>query len=262
MNSILIVDDNVGFRLQVRELLEADGFDVVGESEDGTSGVAAARFLRPDLVLLDVKLPDIEGFEIAQALAMDGTPPSVVLTSSREASAYGPRVAGSRALGFIAKDELSGAAIRVLAGGRWRSGSSSPTTPSSCARGSRAWWWRPGSTWSRRPGTPSSCSPPSREHRPDVAIFDIRIPLTHTDEGLRAAEAIRGARHRRRHPCPVPVRRDDLRPPSGRRWRGRTSCCRHRTTTAVSSRASRTCAAERRRDRGTVWAVRPSTGET
>jgi DNA-binding NarL/FixJ family response regulator len=117
MNTILIVDDHPGFRLQARALLEADGLDVVGESEDGASGLAAARLLRPDLVLLDIGLPDVEGFEIARALAADGTPPFVVLTSSREASEYGPRLASSRVLGFIPKEELSGAAIRALMDG-------------------------------------------------------------------------------------------------------------------------------------------------
>jgi DNA-binding NarL/FixJ family response regulator len=114
VNTILIVDDNAGFRLQARALLQADGFDVIGESPDGTTGLAAARSLMPDLVLLDIGLPDVEGFEVARALAVDGPPPFVVLTSSREASAYGPRLASSRVLGFIPKDELSGAAIRAL----------------------------------------------------------------------------------------------------------------------------------------------------
>lgn len=117
MHSILIIDDNPGFRLQARAMLEADGFDVVGEAEDGTSGLAAARAVRPHLVLLDIGLPDIEGFEVAQALAVDGPPPYVVLTSSREASEYGPRLASSRVLGFVAKDELTGAAIRAMADG-------------------------------------------------------------------------------------------------------------------------------------------------
>src|SRR3954447_25539493 len=114
MNTILIVDDNAGFRLQARAILEGDGFNVVGESADGTSGLEAARSLRPDLVLLDIGLPDVEGFEVARQLAVDGPPPFVVLTSSREASAYGPRLASSRILGFIPNDELSGAVIRAL----------------------------------------------------------------------------------------------------------------------------------------------------
>ena len=92
MNTILIVDDHAGFRVQARAILEADGFVVVGEADDGASGLAAARSIRPDLVLLDIGLPDIEGFDVARELAVDGPPPFVVLTSSREASSYGPRL--------------------------------------------------------------------------------------------------------------------------------------------------------------------------
>ena len=117
MNTILIVDDHAGFRLQARALLEADGFSVVGEAADGASGLLAARSLRPDLLLLDIGLPDLEGFEIADQLALDGPPPLVVLTSSRQASEYGPRLASSRVLGFIPKEDLSGSAIRALANG-------------------------------------------------------------------------------------------------------------------------------------------------
>jgi DNA-binding NarL/FixJ family response regulator len=117
MRSILIIDDHSTFRVQARAILEADGFSVVGEAADGSSGLAAARSLRPDLVLLDIGLPDVEGFEVARALAIDGPPPFVVLTSSRDASAYGPRLSSSRVLGFVPKDELSGAAIRALTDG-------------------------------------------------------------------------------------------------------------------------------------------------
>jgi DNA-binding NarL/FixJ family response regulator len=114
MHTILIVDDHPGFRLQARALLEADGFSVVAEAADGASGLRAARQLRPDLVLLDIGLPDIEGFEVARQLAAGGSPPLVVLTSTREASEYGPRLEAAGTLGFIAKDELSGTAIRSL----------------------------------------------------------------------------------------------------------------------------------------------------
>jgi DNA-binding NarL/FixJ family response regulator len=115
MHTILIVDDHAPFRAQARALLEADGFTIVGESETGSTGLAAARALRPHLVLLDIGLPDIEGFEVARELAADGPPPFVVLTSTREASEYGSRLANSQVLGFIPKDELSGAALRALA---------------------------------------------------------------------------------------------------------------------------------------------------
>jgi DNA-binding NarL/FixJ family response regulator len=114
MTTVLIVDDHGPFRVHARAILEADGFTVVGESDTGLAGLAAARSLKPHLVLLDIGLPDVEGFEVARVLAVDGPPPFVVLTSSREASAYGPRLASSRVLGFIPKDELSGAAIRAL----------------------------------------------------------------------------------------------------------------------------------------------------
>jgi len=114
VTTILIVDDHAAFRLQARALLTADGFTVIGEAADGLSGLAAVRTLQPDLVLLDIGLPDVEGFEVARELAVSGPPPLVVLTSSREASAYGSRLAGSRVLGFIPKDELSGAALRAL----------------------------------------------------------------------------------------------------------------------------------------------------
>jgi DNA-binding NarL/FixJ family response regulator len=112
--TILIIDDHAPFRIQARAILAADGFSVVGEAVDGASGLDAARRLRPDLVLLDIGLPDVEGFDVARVLAIDGPPPLVVLTSSREASEYGPRLASSRVLGFIPKDELSGDAIRAL----------------------------------------------------------------------------------------------------------------------------------------------------
>lgn len=114
MTTVLIIDDHAAYRTQARSLLAADGFDVVGEAVDGTSGLEAVRSLRPDVVLLDIGLPDIEGFEVAKELALTGPPPLVVLTSSREASEYGPRLVASQVAGFIPKDELSGAALRAL----------------------------------------------------------------------------------------------------------------------------------------------------
>jgi DNA-binding NarL/FixJ family response regulator len=111
MRTIFIIDDNAGFRRQARAVLEADGLSVVGEAADGLSGLAAVRAVRPDLVLLDIGLPDIEGFEVADALATDQPTSLVVLTSSRSASEYGPRLSSSPVLGFLPKDELSGTAI-------------------------------------------------------------------------------------------------------------------------------------------------------
>ncbi len=113
--TVLIVDDHVEFRSLARVLLEADGFVVLGEAADGESALAAAARLRPELVLLDVQLPDLDGFAVADRLA-DGSraAPAVVLISSREASSYRRRLADSPAIGFLAKSELSGAALSAL----------------------------------------------------------------------------------------------------------------------------------------------------
>jgi DNA-binding NarL/FixJ family response regulator len=114
VTSILIVDDHPSFRATARLLLEAEGYDVVGEAPDGTSGISAAGALRPDVVLLDVNLPDLDGFAVAERISGAEGAPAVVLVSSRDPSDYGPLVRASGARGFIAKGELSGAAIAAL----------------------------------------------------------------------------------------------------------------------------------------------------
>src|SRR3954447_15918399 len=112
--TVLIVDDHPSFRATARALLEAEGFDVVGEAADGATGVMRARELQPEVVLLDVQLPDTDGFAVASALTANGDGPSVVLTSSRDVMDYGGLVADSGARGFVAKAELSGEAISAL----------------------------------------------------------------------------------------------------------------------------------------------------
>jgi DNA-binding NarL/FixJ family response regulator len=111
-HTVLIVDDHAGFRHAARALLEADGFRVVGESATGTEGIEAAGRLRPEIVLLDVGLPDLSGMEVCGRLRhAPGGGPSVVLTSSRDASDYPPDFDDCGARGFIAKAELSGDAL-------------------------------------------------------------------------------------------------------------------------------------------------------
>ncbi|MGD0249104.1 MAG: response regulator transcription factor [Candidatus Limnocylindrales bacterium] len=114
MRTILIVDDHASFRRQARAQLEAGGCAVVGEATDGRSAIELAARLRPGVVLLDIGLPDIDGFEVARQLSAGETPPQVILTSSRDAASYGPRIAQSPAAGFIAKDALSGPALAAL----------------------------------------------------------------------------------------------------------------------------------------------------
>ena len=112
--TVLIVDDHAGFRSAARMLLEADGFRVVGEEATGGEGLAAAERLRPDLVLLDVQLPDLDGMEVCHRIrAWNG--PAVVLTSSRDASDYPPHFDHCGARGFIPKAELTGTALAALA---------------------------------------------------------------------------------------------------------------------------------------------------
>jgi CheY-like chemotaxis protein len=110
--AILIVDDHDGFRAFARRMLEAAGFKVA-EAATGAEATEVARTVRPGLVLLDVQLPDFDGFEVARRLAVLPTgSPVVVLTSTREARDYGGRIAASPAAGFLPKDQLSGAALR------------------------------------------------------------------------------------------------------------------------------------------------------
>jgi CheY-like chemotaxis protein len=109
--TVLIVDDHPGFRAAARRLLELEGYVVVGEAEDGMTALARARELRPEVILLDVQLPDIDGFEVAERMSGWEVTPAVVLTSSREASDYGPCLDRAPAAGFLPKAELSAAGI-------------------------------------------------------------------------------------------------------------------------------------------------------
>jgi CheY-like chemotaxis protein len=114
--TVLIVDDHEAFRESATALLEAEGFDVVGAAADGDDAVAQAKRLRPQVVLLDIQLPGLDGFAVAERMTALPDAPRVVLISSRRASAYGPRLGAASALGFITKQELSGEALAALVG--------------------------------------------------------------------------------------------------------------------------------------------------
>jgi DNA-binding NarL/FixJ family response regulator len=113
-DTVLIVDDHAAYRRSAAALLEAEGFAVVGEAADGAEAIEAATRLRPAIVLLDIQLPGIDGLQVAERLAGAADPPAVVLISSRDAAAYGPRLQAVPARGFIAKRDLSGAALAAL----------------------------------------------------------------------------------------------------------------------------------------------------
>jgi DNA-binding NarL/FixJ family response regulator len=112
--TVLVVDDHPSFRRCARVLLGAEGFEVVGEAEDGAGAIALVRELEPELVLLDIQLPDLNGFEVASRLLARDPGLAIVLVSSRDRSQYGSLVETSGARGFIAKDDLSGTAVERL----------------------------------------------------------------------------------------------------------------------------------------------------
>lgn len=114
VTTLLIVDDHQEFRREARALLEAEGLSVVGEAADGRSALDETAALEPDVVLLDIGLPDLDGFEIASRLARREPAPGIVLISSRDARTYAGRIATSPVAGFLRKDDLSAAAIEAL----------------------------------------------------------------------------------------------------------------------------------------------------
>jgi DNA-binding NarL/FixJ family response regulator len=113
---VLVVDDHAPFRALAGELLQSAGYEVIGEAGDGRHAMDVCARLRPDIVLLDVQLPDVDGFAVAALLAAQEGGPVVVLTSTRDAGAYRRRLATSTVRGFIHKPDLSGAALAALLG--------------------------------------------------------------------------------------------------------------------------------------------------
>lgn len=115
--TVLIVDDHAPFRELVRQLLEEEGFTVVGEAANGTGAISDIETLKPQVVLLDLQLPDISGLEVARRVtSANGERPAVVLTSTRDGADFGDLIGDSGARGFIGKSELSGDALRQLVG--------------------------------------------------------------------------------------------------------------------------------------------------
>jgi DNA-binding NarL/FixJ family response regulator len=112
--TLLIVDDHAAFRASAKLLLEAEGFEVVGEAADGDSAFEQTTALAPDVLLLDIQLPDIDGFEVAARVLRRDHAPAIVLISSRDGGDYAPLVNASGARGFVAKADLSGESLRAL----------------------------------------------------------------------------------------------------------------------------------------------------
>jgi DNA-binding NarL/FixJ family response regulator len=111
VRTLVIVDDHPGFRASARALLELDDFSVVGEAADGRAALSEVARLAPEVVLLDIGLPDMSGFDVAERISSRTT---VVLVSSRSPDQVSARTHVCGAAGFIAKDELTGAALEAL----------------------------------------------------------------------------------------------------------------------------------------------------
>ena len=114
--TVLIVDDNDVFRTSARAVVQAAGFDVIGEAGDVAEAIAQVHALHPDVVLLDIQLPDGNGFDLADQLSTEEQAPTVVLISSRERADYGSRVDDAPAAGFISKLDLSRGTLEALIG--------------------------------------------------------------------------------------------------------------------------------------------------
>ena len=111
---VLIVDDHPGFRRLARRFLEDAGYSVIGEASTGAEAILEAARLKPDIVLLDIQLPDSDGFAVATSISSLARPPTIILVSSRDSSDYGPRLGGCGALGFISKADLSSDSLRLM----------------------------------------------------------------------------------------------------------------------------------------------------
>jgi len=112
--TVLVVDDHPAFRAGLREMLAASRFVIVGEAHDAAAAVAAVEVLQPDVVLLDIILPDRDGLTVAADIARRPSPPIIILLSSRDAADYGSRLRAVSVRGFIQKGDLSIAALEAL----------------------------------------------------------------------------------------------------------------------------------------------------
>jgi two-component system response regulator EvgA len=114
--TVLIVDDDAGFRACARRLLEAAGWRVLGEAPDGAGGLEAAERMEPDVVLLDINLPDVPGFEVARRLALRDVAPAVVMASTLDRDDVAYAVERAPVIGFVPKSEMSAAALDAALG--------------------------------------------------------------------------------------------------------------------------------------------------
>jgi DNA-binding NarL/FixJ family response regulator len=112
--TLLVVDDHAAFRALARQVLEGSSFSVVGEAGTAAQGLKMTQDLHPDVVILDVALPDGNGFDLTGALVLNVPAPAVVLVSSRDWGQLSRRVRSSGASGFLPKEQLTAAAVEAM----------------------------------------------------------------------------------------------------------------------------------------------------
>jgi DNA-binding NarL/FixJ family response regulator len=197
---VLIVDDHDGFRASARNMLEAAGYIVCGEAADAATAIAETEALRPDAMLVDIHLPDSDGFEVAREVAALDPHPHVVLTSTDDAADFGAGLRNAPADGFISKIDLTAQRFTdVIAGATHHPVRS---TPLRVMIAEDSYLLREGlhgllsSQGLDVIGLAADTTALLRDVErdpPDIAIVDIRTPPTWTDEGLQAADALAGS---------------------------------------------------------------------
>ena len=116
VKTLLVVDDHEPYRSFLISMLEGQALTVCGSAGDGETALEAVERLQPDLVLLDIQLPGIDGFAVADRIAEESDPPAVILTSTRDAEDFGHRLEEAPVLGFVPKHEMSIEALMQLVG--------------------------------------------------------------------------------------------------------------------------------------------------
>jgi DNA-binding NarL/FixJ family response regulator len=115
MQGVLLVDDHVEFRAYARGLIASAGYVVIAEAADGSAALRAAELHHPGIVVLDIRLPDMSGLDVARRLKAGSDAPVVILISSGDRQEYEEVAREAGARGFIAKADLTAAALRDLA---------------------------------------------------------------------------------------------------------------------------------------------------
>ncbi|MCY1295424.1 Virulence factors putative positive transcription regulator BvgA [compost metagenome] len=105
MNTVLLIDDQPMIRFATRVLLEREGFEIVGETESGVEGLSMARALKPDVIILDIAIPKLDGLEVIGRLRTQDPNAKLLVLTSLPAALYASRCVQAGATGYLSKQE-------------------------------------------------------------------------------------------------------------------------------------------------------------